>query len=77
MQMSGTDSDGNKTHMTFELTAKSGHGPLIPCMPAILLAKNFASGKPLPVGAKACVGLITLEDYLGALRPLNIEWETF
>lgn len=74
MTVSGTGTDGAHKQKTFELIAKSGHGPYIPCMPAILLAQKLVAGDPLPIGAMPCLGLITLEEYLQALKELDIEW---
>ena len=50
------------------IVAKNGDGPQIPCVPAILLAKKLALGQPVPIGAMACVGLVTLEEYLEELK---------
>ena len=44
MELSGTGADGKAKTVAFELTARSGDGPYIPCMPAILMAKKLASG---------------------------------
>lgn len=74
MELSGKDESGADKTITFELTARSGHGPYIPCMPAILLAKKLASVEITNTGAKPCMGLITRDEYLGALRELDITW---
>ena len=74
MELSGKDESGADKTITFELTARSGHGPYIPCMPAILLAKKLANGENTSTGAMPCMGLITRDEYLGALRELDITW---
>jgi hypothetical protein len=56
----------------FRLLARSGHGPYIPCMPVILLAKRLARGEIAVRGAQPCVDLINLDDYLAALSHLDI-----
>lgn len=76
MRLQGTGHDGKRKEVCFDLTARSGHGPFIPCMPAILIAKKLANGELLPAGAMACVGLITLKEYLNALKALDITWTT-
>ena len=43
--------------INFELTARSGDGPYIPCMPAILIAKKLASGEIEDAGAHTGAGL--------------------
>jgi len=75
MKMSGMDSGGQKKSITFNLTARDGIGPYIPCTPAILLAKRLAHGEITARGAQPCVGLITLPNYLGALDSKRIAWE--
>ena len=44
MYLSGTGQDGTRRRARFFLIARSGHGPYIPCMPAILLARRLARG---------------------------------
>lgn len=54
------------------LIARNGCGPQVPCVPAIVLAKKLMSGAVLPSGAYPCVGLISLEEYLGELSRFDI-----
>jgi hypothetical protein len=54
------------------LIARGGDGPQVPCVPAIVLARKLMSGETLPSGAYPCVGLISLEDYLGELSRFDI-----
>ncbi len=76
MTLSGTGADGEPLRLTFELTARSGDGPYIPCVPAILLARRLAADDgSVPAGATACVGLVSLADYLDELSDLDIVWE--
>lgn len=74
MDLSGQDDSGKDKTIQFELTAKSGDGPFIPCMPAILLAKKLAKGELKDKGAMPCIGLITRDEYLNALSSLDIRW---
>lgn len=74
MALEGQDGQNSPKSITFELVARSGHGPLIPCMPAILLAKRLARGERLQPGAYACIGMIALDEYLEALKELDIRW---
>ena len=75
MTIKGRDKAGHKKIRTFELRAFDGDGPFIPCIPAILLAQKIASCDWKHSGATPCIGLITIEEYLSALREFNIEWE--
>ena len=74
MALSGKDEGGIDKTITFELTARSGDGPYIPCMPAILMAKKLAAGVVAQRGAYPCVGFISKDEYLGALSEMDIEW---
>lgn len=73
MTLSGTGKDGRAGKRTFTLIARDGHGPFIPCIPAILCAKMLARGRLPQRGAFPCVGIITLEQYLEGLKGLNIK----
>ncbi len=72
MFLSGEGHDGRPKRVRFFIVARSGHGPYIPCMPAILLAKRLARGEIAVRGATPCLDLIALDDYLGALKGLDI-----
>ena len=72
MYLSGVDQSGGAKHVRFFLIARSGHGPFIPCMPAILLARGLARGSITKRGATPCIDLIGLGDYLAALEGLDI-----
>ncbi len=74
MVLSGKSSNGIEKSLTFELTANSGDGPYIPCIPAILLAKKLTQQKINERGAFACTGFISLDEYLNALNGLDITW---
>lgn len=76
MDMCGLDKAGIQQSIQFNLVARSAHGPLIPCMPAILLTKKIADGSIKTRGAMPCLGLITLKEYLNSLKKLDITWET-
>jgi hypothetical protein len=56
----------------FYIIARSGHGPFIPCVPSILLARKLARGAIEQRGAMPCLDLIGLEEYLSALEGLDI-----
>ena len=71
--LSGTDHDGQPHEQRFFLIARSGHGPYIPCMPAILIARRLARGEKIAPGARPCLDLIDLDEYLCALEGFDIE----
>jgi len=75
MQLSGKGIDNKPKTITFELTARFGDGPYIPCMPAILIAKKLVNQKLSTTGAHPCLGFITLDEYLNGMKDMNISWE--
>jgi hypothetical protein len=72
MLLDGIGHDGAPLRVPIYMIARQGHGPNIPCMPAILLAKRIATGEPIVAGARPCFDLIDLDAYLGALAHLDI-----
>lgn len=75
MTLKGIGHDGAATTRRFRMIARSGHGPYIPCMPAILIARWLAAGRLTATGATPCVDLIDLDTYLRALEGLDISVE--
>lgn len=74
MVLSGVGKGGENKSVNFELTARSGDGPYIPCMPAILLGKMLVGEETIVAGARPCVGIITKDQYLEALGTMDISW---
>jgi saccharopine dehydrogenase-like NADP-dependent oxidoreductase len=72
MFLTGEGQDGRPRCVRLFLIARSGHGPYIPCMPAILLATKLSHGAVSARGALPCLDLIALEEYLAALHGLDI-----
>jgi hypothetical protein len=72
MILAGIGHDGQAKTRRFRLIARSGHGPYIPCIPAIVLAQRLARGSLEMRGATPCLGLIDLDTYLNALEGLDI-----
>ena len=70
--ISGVAHDGSTLVRRRWMVARSGDGPNIPCMPAILLARRVAAGEPLAPGARPCLDLITLDELLGALADFDV-----
>lgn len=72
MFLAGEGRDGRPKRIRFFMVARSGHGPYIPCMPAILLARKLARDQIGTRGATPCLDLIDLDAYLAALEGLDI-----
>lgn len=73
MQIEGRDHDGNMHRRRWFILAFNGHGPYIPTVPTVILAHKLAIGETELIGAKACVGLVTLDEYLDELKGYDIE----
>jgi saccharopine dehydrogenase-like NADP-dependent oxidoreductase len=76
----GSGTGGMKVRITdmssrtkeWELVAKDNHGPEIPCMAAVLLALKLRDGGLIGVGAKVCMGMISLREFEGEFARWNI-----
>lgn len=72
MYIEGRGKDGAALTRRHWMIARQGHGPNIPCMPAILIARKFAAGDAIAPGARPCLDLIALDEYLAALDGLDV-----
>jgi hypothetical protein len=61
--LSGAKADGRRARLSWHLVADENHGPEIPCMPAILLARKLAKNDLPARGAMPCMGLLTLDEF--------------
>ena len=74
----GVDREGRVARIDWHLVARCGHGPEIPCVPAIVIARKLAAGTLAARGAMPCMGLMTLADFAEAITRarLDIAWRT-
>jgi NAD(P)-dependent dehydrogenase (short-subunit alcohol dehydrogenase family) len=72
MYLRGKDGGGRERTERFYIITRQGHGLFIPCMPAILLARRFARGQLVERGARPCLDLIDLNEFVAALEGLDI-----
>lgn len=63
VRVAGLDAVGMPSKRAWHIAAGDDHGPEIPCMATILLARRLASGEPMACGAFPCVGLHALADF--------------
>lgn len=70
--LEGTDEAGMSKRLTWYLVARSGHGPNIPATPSVILARKLLRGTMTTRGAMACVGLMTLPEFLEDIADLDI-----
>jgi saccharopine dehydrogenase-like NADP-dependent oxidoreductase len=72
VRVSGPDDDGRLRTLTWQLLAYDNHGPNIPCGPAIALTQKIARGEVPEAGARACMGMLTVEEILAPLKGLSL-----
>ncbi len=68
--LAGTSLKDQPLTLRWHVIAPNSHGPEIPAMPAILLARKIAAGNVDQFGAMPCMGLLTLEE----LAPELAKW---
>lgn len=73
VRLRGIDPAGKALVVTWLLTAKQGSGPEIPVIPAIVLAKKLAKGNLKLRGAHPCLSMISLAEFMSAVRHLPID----
>ncbi len=72
MFLDGSDERGCPMRVTIFMIARKVHGPNIPCIPAILLARRIAAGNAPAPGARPCLDLIDLDELTGSMAHLDI-----
>jgi hypothetical protein len=72
VRMLGTNKKGQQQELSWQLIASSGHGPYVPGIAAVILAKHLIAGQALTPGAQPCFGLITLSQFEGEVADLDI-----
>jgi saccharopine dehydrogenase-like NADP-dependent oxidoreductase len=73
MTITGEGADGAALTRRHWIIARSGHGPYIPCIPVILIARQMAAGRRFDPGARPCLGIISLAEYRGEFAHFDIE----
>lgn len=67
VSMRGLGIDGSPLRLDWTLVAREGDGPQIPATAAIVLARKLARGELPGGGARPCLALFTLEEFMAAL----------
>ena len=73
MILEGKDHAGLPLVQRWFIIATDGMGPQIPTIPAIILARKAAKGLTGFTGPSACVGLVSLEEYLAELAEFPVQ----
>ena len=78
IDVQGQGVDGQPLAMTAQLTAANDKGPQIPSCAAVALTRKLLDGYVPQPGARACVGEVTLDEYLAAINdPENLKIEAW
>ncbi|QHE88735.1 saccharopine dehydrogenase [Hydrogenophaga sp. BPS33] len=72
VHVSGLDGQGQAIERSWHVSADHDHGPEIPAMPAILLARHLAHRKGPPPGAHTAMGLLPLDAFDGEFQRWNM-----
>lgn len=73
VRVAGVDRQGASTNLAWTLIAREGHGPRIPTIPALILARELIDGRPPAPGARPCVAQFGLAQFTRAVGHLSIE----
>jgi saccharopine dehydrogenase-like NADP-dependent oxidoreductase len=68
----GRDADGARKQLRWHLIARSGDGPYVPAIPAVILARKLAAGTGPAPGAGPCFALFSLADFAAEVADLDI-----
>ncbi len=70
----GVDAQGQAACRIWTLVATHGDGPWVPTLAAAALVRKLAGGEPPAVGARPCVGALTLDDFARETSGRRIGW---
>lgn len=73
VDLRGTGSDGKPLCLRWTMIARDGDGPQIPCTAAIVLARKLARGEAPASGARPCVDVFSLDEFMQSLQGFAIE----
>ena len=73
VSLDGRGPDGQPKRINWHLIARCNHGPYIPTLAAVVLARKLARGELVATGAGPCVGFVTLDDLLAEVADLDIK----
>jgi hypothetical protein len=72
VSLAGLTAEGTSRTRTWHLVATAGDGPYVPTLAAAALVRKLCSSHPLPAGARPCIGLLSLDDFLREFEGLHI-----
>ncbi|MCL4801323.1 MAG: saccharopine dehydrogenase NADP-binding domain-containing protein [Burkholderiales bacterium] len=72
VRLEGIRKSGARGRVEWHLMAGANHGPEVPCMAAILLARKLARGAIAARGAYPCLGFLALDEFTPELQRWGI-----
>ena len=72
VRLGGIGRDGTPLRLVVDLVARRNHGPYVPAMAAIILARKLSRGTCAATGAGACLGHVTLAELGAEVADLDI-----
>jgi hypothetical protein len=75
VSVTGLDAAGRVVTRKWHLVATQGDGPFVPTLAASALVRKLAAGHIPPVGARPCMGALTLDDFLVESQGMHITME--
>ena len=72
VRVRGIDGAGQPAARAWHIAADDDHGPEIPCMAAILLARRIAAGSLTDIGAYASTSMLCLADFAPEFEKWNM-----
>lgn len=70
--LKGKSHNGKEKNIKWTLYAPKGNGPYIPTLSTIILAKKLLENSSNEIGAKPCIGLFKLTDFVPYFNELEI-----
>ena len=72
VELRGSNANGERMSLRWHLVAGSGHGPYVPAVASVILARRLIAGEGPPAGAHPCVALFSLEEFEATVAGLDI-----
>jgi saccharopine dehydrogenase-like NADP-dependent oxidoreductase len=72
VRIAGRDQMEKPKTVEWHLIARAGHGPYVPAIPSVLLAKRLCAGNGPEPGARPCVALFSLAEFEAEVSDLSI-----
>lgn len=76
IEASGVDADGKPIRVRWRLDADANRGPYVPVLAAVALARRWRDGRRPDPGARACSGILDLDDFTADLGSLGLQTTT-